>query len=257
MTFFTPRVVSLLLAFQVILISVILIFLHILPNPLNPLMRSDSPWNTQTCTREARLCSDGSYVGRSGPACEFTPCLLSNTRITEIHSPTTTPPTNTSSSTNSSHKTTGGILPPPKKDMPPNTICTMDAKQCPDGSYVGRSGPKCEFKACPTTGGNTLEIVSVSGSVTVGPVCPVMRNPPDPDCADKPYSGTIILTNTSSGKDYYVSTNSDGTFTVSLTRGVYDVSRPVGDNPFPRCGGKVEITNPSTKIPISCDTGIR
>jgi hypothetical protein len=26
--------------------------------------------------------------------------------------------------------------------------CTMDAKQCPDGSYVGRTGPKCEF-VCP------------------------------------------------------------------------------------------------------------
>lgn len=27
--------------------------------------------------------------------------------------------------------------------------CTMDAKMCPDGSYVGRTGPKCEFAACP------------------------------------------------------------------------------------------------------------
>lgn len=27
-------------------------------------------------------------------------------------------------------------------------ICTMDAMMCPDGSYVGRSGPSCEFK-CP------------------------------------------------------------------------------------------------------------
>ena len=27
-------------------------------------------------------------------------------------------------------------------------VCTMDAKQCPDGSYVGRSGPDCEF-VCP------------------------------------------------------------------------------------------------------------
>lgn len=26
--------------------------------------------------------------------------------------------------------------------------CTMDAKQCPDGSYVGRTGPNCEFAAC-------------------------------------------------------------------------------------------------------------
>jgi hypothetical protein len=27
--------------------------------------------------------------------------------------------------------------------------CTMEAKECPDGSYVGRSGPRCEFAACP------------------------------------------------------------------------------------------------------------
>lgn len=28
-------------------------------------------------------------------------------------------------------------------------ICTQEAKVCPDGSTVGRSGPKCEFAACP------------------------------------------------------------------------------------------------------------
>ena len=27
--------------------------------------------------------------------------------------------------------------------------CTMEAKLCPDGSYVGRTGPNCEFSACP------------------------------------------------------------------------------------------------------------
>jgi hypothetical protein len=27
--------------------------------------------------------------------------------------------------------------------------CTMDAKMCPDGSYVGRQGPTCEFAPCP------------------------------------------------------------------------------------------------------------
>lgn len=27
--------------------------------------------------------------------------------------------------------------------------CTMDAKQCPDGSYVGRVAPFCEFAECP------------------------------------------------------------------------------------------------------------
>ena len=27
--------------------------------------------------------------------------------------------------------------------------CTREAKLCPDGSYVGRSGPNCEFAECP------------------------------------------------------------------------------------------------------------
>lgn len=31
--------------------------------------------------------------------------------------------------------------------------CTMEAKLCPDGSYVGRSGPLCQFEACPEVGG--------------------------------------------------------------------------------------------------------
>jgi hypothetical protein len=29
-------------------------------------------------------------------------------------------------------------------------FCTQDAKLCPDGSYVGREGPNCEFAACPS-----------------------------------------------------------------------------------------------------------
>jgi hypothetical protein len=34
-------------------------------------------------------------------------------------------------------------------------FCTLDAKQCPDGSWVGRVPPDCEFEACP--GGNDNE----------------------------------------------------------------------------------------------------
>lgn len=29
-------------------------------------------------------------------------------------------------------------------------FCTADAKQCPDGSYVGRVAPSCEFAPCPS-----------------------------------------------------------------------------------------------------------
>jgi hypothetical protein len=37
----------------------------------------------------------------------------------------------------------------PKEQEP--VACTMEAKLCPDGSYVGRIPPDCEFEKCPTT----------------------------------------------------------------------------------------------------------
>jgi hypothetical protein len=45
----------------------------------------------------------------------------------------------------------GGVWCPRPTETPiQTTACTMEAKICPDGSAVGRSGPKCEFTACPT-----------------------------------------------------------------------------------------------------------
>lgn len=43
--------------------------------------------------------------------------------------------------------------------MPPaaqaeSVMCTMDAKLCPDGSSVGRTGPNCEFAPCPGEDGS-------------------------------------------------------------------------------------------------------
>ncbi|MEO5927355.1 MAG: hypothetical protein ABIO72_01500 [Patescibacteria group bacterium] len=44
----------------------------------------------------------------------------------------------------------------PVIDEPTPVACTMEAKICPDGSSVGRTGPKCEFAACPAApSGNT------------------------------------------------------------------------------------------------------
>lgn len=36
--------------------------------------RNQTDSNSVICTQEAKLCSDGSYVSRTGPNCEFTPC---------------------------------------------------------------------------------------------------------------------------------------------------------------------------------------
>jgi hypothetical protein len=60
-------------------------------------------------------------------------------------------------------------------------MCTMDAMMCPDGTYVGRSGPNCEF-VCPSSsaaGGSTslyeeftvgLDQSKVIGPLTITPV---------------------------------------------------------------------------------------
>lgn len=40
-------------------------------------------------------------------------------------------------------------------------ICTQEAKLCPDGvTYVGRSGPNCEFEKCPTDSANTKTYIN-------------------------------------------------------------------------------------------------
>lgn len=47
-----------------------------------------------------------------------------------------------------------GLMPAEPTPLPPSSddmlVCTMDAKICPDGSAVGRQGPRCEFAACPS-----------------------------------------------------------------------------------------------------------
>lgn len=41
--------------------------------------------------------------------------------------------------------------PTPTTQQTTPTACTQEAKLCSDGSFVGRTGPKCEFAPCPTT----------------------------------------------------------------------------------------------------------
>lgn len=47
--------------------------------------------------------------------------------------------------------TAGGFYFYKKSKGPEAIACPADAKLCPDGSAVGRTGPNCEFAECPTT----------------------------------------------------------------------------------------------------------
>jgi outer membrane protein OmpA-like peptidoglycan-associated protein len=71
------------------------------------------------CTKDAKICADGSAVGRVAPSCEFAPCP---------------------------EDAAGGT--PPAEGV----VCTQDVKECADGTFVSRQGPQCEFAPCPGEG---------------------------------------------------------------------------------------------------------
>ncbi len=52
---------------------------------------------------------------------------------------------------------------------PIGQICTMDVKLCPDGSYVSRTEPNCEFAQCPAPSGNTISI-SIGAKATINDI---------------------------------------------------------------------------------------
>jgi hypothetical protein len=151
--------------------------------------------------------------------------------------------------------------------------CTADAMQCPDGSWVGRSGPHCEF-ICPTasstaggtstgsgsSGGGIAPYQSgIEGTVLAGPTCPVERNPPDPACADRPLATGVSVSHKGS-TDVFATTqsNAQGVFKISLPPGQYTVTAGSGSM-LPRCNPVDATVGPSgyAQVAVSCDTGIR
>ena len=147
----------------------------------------------------------------------------------------------------------------------------MEAKFCPDGSAVGRTGPNCEFAECPAVdatndngigegGGSILPYNSgVRGTVSLGPTCPVMRDPPDPQCADRGYATTVVVHRTGSSSVFATGkSDENGAFEFSLPPGSYTLTA-TGGTMLPRCASidvDVPVSGYITQN-ISCDTGIR
>ncbi|MFN3693187.1 MAG: Gmad2 immunoglobulin-like domain-containing protein [Candidatus Paceibacteria bacterium] len=55
--------------------------------------------------------------------------------------------------------------------LPEEMMCTQDAMQCPDGSYVGRTGPSCEFVCPPIATNERVRLTSpLPGAVVASPL---------------------------------------------------------------------------------------
>ena len=151
-------------------------------------------------------------------------------------------------------------------------FCTQEAMVCPDGSYVGRQGPKCEFAPCPSEalceGGNCPEVVAkttgtIKGKVEVGPICPVERIPPDPNCQAQPehYTSREVILYAADGKTLVKKMNflSDGTYSFEVSPGTYVIDTPAegigGSGDVPE---KITVKKGETiEFNFSIDTGIR
>ena len=69
-----------------------------------------------------------------------------------------------------------------------NTVaCTQEAMQCPDGSYVGRTGPNCQF-VCPTSTGASC--MTPWGSQTVAHNATISSQP---YFSNGQYSGSVVV----------------------------------------------------------------
>lgn len=59
---------------------------------------------------------------------------------------------------------------PPSEQPPGGAMCTTEAKICPDGTGVGRTGPDCAFAPCPGPAAET----------PAPPASPEAATPPTP-----------------------------------------------------------------------------
>jgi Leucine-rich repeat (LRR) protein len=110
-------------------------------------------------------------------------------------------------------------------------------------------------------GGKPAASGSVTGHVLLGPTCPVQRNPPDPNCADKPYQTTVqVLSARNVGGATFstIETDKNGVFKITLPPGDYTLSAANGKI-FPRCTAVNMVVKAGqvSEINLNCDTGIR
>lgn len=100
----------------------------------------------------------------------------------------------------------------------------------------------------------------VEGTASVGPTCPVERDPPEPGCEDRPYDGELAIVKSPGGTQVSTfHTATDGSFRVAVAPGSYEVRSPAGTPSPPTCGSEAftVIAGAYTVIVVSCDSGIR
>lgn len=101
----------------------------------------------------------------------------------------------------------------------------------------------------------------ISGMVLLGPTCPVVKDPPEEECADKPYATTLVVTTPDQSRVVKEFRSEEtGKFTVQVEPGEYTIRSAAAANILPFCSnsGLIKVdAGAYTETTIFCDTGIR
>jgi len=120
---------------------------------------------------------------------------------------------------------------------------------------IGLIGAACQ----PSVDG--VENLILRGVAMAGPVCPVVTQPPDPACDDRPVAGAEIVVRNEAGESVArVTTAEDGSFSVPVGAGRYELLAQTVDGllgtPAPIEVVVVEGIDPEPVV-VAYDTGIR
>ncbi len=119
----------------------------------------------------------------------------------------------------------------------------------------------CATACTPASQTGTTTSIPVGGTVSASPVCPIVRNPPDPACSPRPVRGAVIVVLGENGREVTRGTSgADGGFRLNLPPGTYRVvPQPVeGLIGAPSATDlAVEAGSQPPDLVIVYDTGIR
>lgn len=101
---------------------------------------------------------------------------------------------------------------------------------------------------------------TILGTVLLGPTCPVVMDPPDPNCADRLYETSLAITTIDQSRVIReIRSNAQGMFRVDLPAGIYAIRSAAAANVLPYCSADQVVVpiNESVEVTVYCDSGIR
>lgn len=129
------------------------------------------------------------------------------------------------------------------------TCLSISAASLPLQNAVANAGPPARDKE---------QSSGMKGKVLLGPTCPVETEPPDPNCAEKPYARGLLAVSRAGKMVAKAKTDRKGEFSIALPPGTYIITQ-LAQNFYPRIHSEpiVIVKNKFTSVIIHGDTGIR